>query len=115
MGKIVIHELEVFYRVGVPDAERKQPQRLLVTVEIESDFTAASASDELSRTTDYYAVTQRLLTFGGDREWRLLEKLAVDILEMLRAEFGVVTAMVEIKKFVIPEAKYVAVRLCSAS
>ena len=67
MGKIIIHELEVFYRVGVPDSERAQSQRLLVTIEMETDFTAAAASDDLARTIDYHAVTQRLLKFGEGR------------------------------------------------
>ena len=34
MSRISIVELEVFYRVGVPDAERAQAQRLLLTVVI---------------------------------------------------------------------------------
>ncbi len=44
MSRISIVDLEVFYRVGVPDAERAQPQRLLLTVEMESDFSAAAKS-----------------------------------------------------------------------
>jgi len=34
---IIISELEVFYRIGVPDSERAKPQRLLLNVEIGSD------------------------------------------------------------------------------
>ena len=34
MNKIIINDLEVSYRVGVPDAERAQPQRLLITVAV---------------------------------------------------------------------------------
>ena len=69
----------MFYRVGVPDAERAQPQRLLLTVEMESDFSAAAKSDSIADTIDYYAVTQKLLKFGEGREWKLIEKLAADI------------------------------------
>ncbi len=32
MSRISIVDLEVFYRVGVPDEERAQQQRLLLTV-----------------------------------------------------------------------------------
>ena len=73
MSKISLVDLEVFYRVGVPDAERAQPQRLLFTIELESDFTAAAKSDGIADTIDYYAVTQRLLKFGEGREWKLIE------------------------------------------
>ena len=109
--KISIIDLEVFYRVGVPDAERAQPQRLLLTVEMESDFSAAAKSDGIADTIDYYAVTQRLLKFGTGREWKLIEKLAADITEAILAEFKPLSVSVEVKKFIIPEARYVSVSL----
>ena len=111
MPKINIVDLEVFYRVGVPDAERAQPQRLLLTVELESDFTAAAKSDGIADTIDYYAVTQRLLKFGEGREWKLIEKLASDIAGTVLAEFKPQSVSVEVKKFIIPQARYVSVQI----
>ena len=111
MGKISIVDLEVFYRVGVPDAERAQPQRLLLTVELESDFTAAAKSDGIADTIDYFAVTQRLLKFGEGREWKLIEKLAADIADLVLKEFRPQAVAVEVKKFIIPQARYVCVSL----
>jgi len=111
MDKIIINDLEVFYRVGVPDQERAQPQRLLVTVEILHDFTAAANGDDLARTIDYDAVCQRLLGYGAGRSWKLIEKLAADLAEIILHEFGAETVSVEVKKFVIPQARYVAVQL----
>jgi len=114
MDKISIVDLEVFYRVGVPDTERAQPQRLLLTVEMESTFTAAAKSDSIADTIDYFAVTQRLLKFGESREWKLIEKLAADIAELIMTEFKPQAVTVEIKKFIIPQARHVAVRLTRA-
>jgi dihydroneopterin aldolase len=111
MGKISIVDLEVFYRVGVPDAERALPQRLLLTIEMESDFAAAAQSDGIADTIDYFAVTQRLLKFGEGREWKLIEKLAADLAAMVRAEFKPLSVVVEVKKFIIPQARYVSVCL----
>ena len=115
MSQISIVDLEVFYRVGVPDAERAQPQRLLLTVELESDFTAAAKSDSIVDTIDYYAVTQRLLKFGADREWKLIEKLVADIADVVLAEFKPQSVSVEVKKFIIPQARYVSVSLMKKS
>jgi dihydroneopterin aldolase len=109
MSQISIVDLEVFYRVGVPDAERAQPQRLLLTVEMEADFSAAAKSDAIGDTIDYFAVTQRLLKFGEGREWKLIEKLASDIADTILAEFKPRSVSVAVKKFVIPEARYVSV------
>ena len=109
MSQISIVDLEVFYRVGVPDAERAQPQRLLLTMEMESDFSAAAKSDSIVDTIDYYAVTQKLLKFGEGREWKLIEKLAADIAGLILAEFKPPAVTIEVKKFIIPQARYVSV------
>ena len=110
-GKISLVDLEVFYRVGVPDVERAQPQRLLLTVEMESDFSAAAQTDAIGDTIDYFAVTQRLLKFGAGQEWRLIEKLAADIADTILVEFKPQAVAVEVKKFIIPQARHVAVAL----
>jgi 7,8-dihydroneopterin aldolase/epimerase/oxygenase len=111
MDTINICELEVFYHVGVPDAERAQPQRLLVSVAMESDFSAAAKSDGIADTIDYFAVTQRLLIFGEGRNWKLIEKLAADLAETILAEFKPRRVTVEVKKFIIPQTRYVSVSL----
>lgn len=111
MSQISIVDLEVFYRVGVPDAERAQPQRLLLTVGLDADFSAAARSDSIADTIDYFAVTQRLLKFGEGREWKLIEKLAADIADTVLADFKPLSVSVEVKKFIIPEARHISVSL----
>jgi dihydroneopterin aldolase len=111
MSRISIVDLEVFYRVGVPDAERAQPQRLLLTVEMESDFSKAAKTDSIADTIDYFAVSQRLLKFGEGREWKLIEKLAADIADAILSEFKPQSVTIEAKKFVIPQARHVSVKL----
>jgi len=110
VDQITIQDLEVFYRVGVPEAERAKPQRLLLTVELEHDFTLAAKSDDLAKTVDYYLLSRRLLEFGGERQWKLIETLAVELAAMILREFKPRRVAVEIKKFVLPEARWVSVR-----
>lgn len=112
--KISIVDLEVFYRVGVPDAERAQPQRLLLTVEMDFDFSAAAKADSITDSIDYFAVSQRLLKFGEGRSWKLIEKLAADIADLVLSEFKPRSVTVEVKKFSIPQARHVAVSLTRA-
>ena len=111
MDQIVIQDLEVFYRVGVPDEERAQPQRLLLTVELECDFTQAAKTDSIEETIDYDRLSRRLAEFGNNREWKLIETLAVDLAEMILRECEPTRVSVEIKKFVLPKARWVAVRV----
>ncbi len=109
MDQIIIQDLEVLYRVGVPDQERAQPQRLLLTVELEHDFTLAAQADDLEKTIDYYRLSRRLIAFGEDREWKLIETLAVHLAAMILREFKPGRVAVEVKKFVLPEARWVSV------
>jgi len=113
VSKISIVDLEVFYRVGVPEAERVNPQRLLLTVEMEFDFSAAAKSDNVRDTIDYFAVSQRLLKFGEGRSWKLIEKLAADVADTILSEFKPQSVTVEVKKFPIPEARCVSVVVSS--
>jgi dihydroneopterin aldolase len=109
MSHISIVDLEVFYRVGVPDAERAQPQRLLLTVEMESDFSNAAKTDSIADTIDYFAVSQRLLKFGEGREWKLIEKLAAEIADAILKEFKPQVVTVKVKKFAISQARNISV------
>jgi len=111
VAKISIIDLEVFYRVGVPDEERAKPQKLLLTIEMKSSFAKAAQSDSIADTVDYFAVSQKLLKFGDGRSWKLIEKLAADIAEMILSDFQPKKVTVEIKKFPIPQAQYVSVTL----
>jgi FolB domain-containing protein len=108
---IIISGLEVFYRVGVPDEERAKPQRLLLNLEIAHNFAQAAESDELRSTIDYYSVCQRLQSFGEKREWKLIEKLADDIAKTILDDFGAERVEVEVRKFIVPQTNYVAVKL----
>ena|SRR5438270_10308380 len=111
MDKIIVSDLEVFYRVGITPEERARPQRLLITLEMGHDFTAAAGRDDLAETIDYAAVSERLLHFGDDSHWELIETLAVDLAAMVLDRFSPKQISVEVKKFSIPQARYVAVRV----
>jgi len=111
MSFITIVDLEVFYRVGISEEERAKPQRLLLTLDIELDFSSAAMSGRIGRTIDYYEVAQRLLKLGEKRSWRLIESVATDVADKILSEFHPENVTVEVKKFSVPEACYVSVNL----
>ena len=115
MAKISLVDLEVFYYVGVPDEERARPQRLLLTIEMECDVSAAARSDRIADTVDYFAVSQRLLSYGAGRSWQLIEKLAADVADLILAEFHPDQVTVLVQKFPIPQARLVSVSLTKAT
>jgi 7,8-dihydroneopterin aldolase/epimerase/oxygenase len=111
MDQIIIEEMEVFMRVGVPETERAKPQRLLLTVQMDYDFTAAAIHDRLQESIDYHAVAVRLASFGRLRSWKLIETLAVDMAETILHEFKPTRVCIEIKKFILPQTRHIAVRI----
>ena len=114
MGKIAIVDLEVHYCVGVTDQERAQPQKLLLTVEMHLDFTGAALTDRVEKTVNYQKVVDDLLHFGQGRSWRLLEKLVSNMADRILTEYEPDNVLVEVKKFVIPQARYVSASLSRA-
>ena len=111
MSNIRIVDLEVFLCVGVSDEERSKPQRLLLTVDMDYDFSSAAVTDRITKTIDYFAVAQFLLKFGEGRSWKLIEKLANDLADAVLSEFQPPVVTIEVKKFPIPQARYVSVLL----
>jgi FolB domain-containing protein len=111
MSKITITDLEVYFHVGVPDEERAKPQRLLLTVEMIHDFSSAAATDRITKTIDYYAVSQQITALGKGRNWKLIEKLATDIADLVLGEFQPTAVSVTVKKFILPQAAHVSVSL----
>jgi dihydroneopterin aldolase len=111
MHKIFIEDLALFLHVGVPEEERARPQRVLVSIELEHDFSGAAVADDLAGTIDYHAVVRRISGLGEARRWKLIETLAWAIAGICTEEFGARNALVTVKKFILPETRYVAVQV----
>ena len=113
MSRITIVDLEVHFHVGVSDEERSKAQRLLVTVDIEYDFSAAAMSDRITRTIDYVLVARTIEKLAQGHSWKLIEKLATDIADEVISGFHPQGVFVEVKKFALPQARYVSVSLAA--
>jgi dihydroneopterin aldolase len=114
MSRITIVDLEVHYCTGITDEERAKPQRLLLTVDMKFDFATASITDRIEKTINYQAVAEDLLKFGDSRSWKLIEKLVANIADMILTRYKAESVLVEVKKFALPQARYVAVSLTRA-
>lgn len=105
---ILIDELEISAHIGVPDAERSQPQRLTASITISSAHGFAGLEDELAKTVDYSAVAREVKQFVAARNDKLIETLADAIASHLLETFSLERVRIELRKFVLPDAKFVA-------
>ncbi len=109
--QILIEELELTGRIGVPDEERSEPQRLTVSLVLEAGQGFRDLADDLARTIDYAAVCAELQAFVSSRQDKLLETLASTMAEHLLAKFALRRVELELRKFILPETRFVAVRI----
>jgi dihydroneopterin aldolase len=109
---IRVVDLEVEAHIGVSHEERARAQRLLVSLEmgVES-FRAAAAADDVALAVNYFDVTQRMKRLIAGRRYKLLETLVEEIATDLLKTFPIKTVTVEIKKFILPDARWVSVQI----
>ncbi|HEY3664276.1 MAG TPA: dihydroneopterin aldolase, partial [Chthoniobacterales bacterium] len=88
-----------------------QPQRLTVSLLLEPKDDFRELADDLARTVDYAAVCAELQRFVSKRQDKLLETLANDMAAHLLAGFPLRRVELELRKFILPETRYVAVRI----
>ena len=105
--QIRIEQLELRARIGVPEVERAQPQRLLCSVAIEP--AAQPSQDNLQSTIDYAALAALVRQIGNAQVFRLLETLAEHIAEKILEKFPAREIRVEIRKFALRDAAFTSV------
>jgi dihydroneopterin aldolase len=109
---IRIADLEVWTRIGVPDEERAQPQRLLVTLAMSvDDVGPAARQDDVGLTINYADIAAQVKDFAAARPRRLLETFAHELADELLAAFPLRHLRLEVKKFVLPDARHVSVEI----
>ena len=108
---IHIELLELSAHIGVPAEERIHPQRLTlsITLQPEQDFTALN--DDLTHTVDYFTLTRRVREIASNSRWKLIESLAQEIATRILAEFNVRSLQLELRKYILPDTAFVAVRI----
>ncbi len=108
MIQIEIRDLDVSCRIGVPEEERRQCQRLLISLRL---WIPHPAADDVQHTVDYAAVAVAVRAEAIRHPRQLIETLASDIGQAILTSFSSVRQIeVEIKKFILPSTRWVAVK-----
>lgn len=108
---IHVEQLELFAHVGVPDHERRAPQRITVTVTVWPAAGLHALGDDISRTINYSAIARAVQEVVDERCDKLIETLGEKIADRLLSDFPIRRIRVELRKFVLPGAQFVSVTL----
>ncbi len=106
---IVVEELELWARVGVPEEERTQAQRLTVSLTLWPAVGFEPLADRIDHAVDYAVVVAAVKELVAARTDKLIETLAEAITAKLLTAFPLARVKVELRKFIVPGVKYVAV------
>ncbi len=109
--RILIEALELSSHIGVPDEERAAPQRLTASLVLEPVGDLREFDDRIENTVDYFAVSEFVKTLSRARPRRLVETLAEEIATELLARFPLSAVEVELRKYVLRDTQFVAIRI----
>ena len=107
--EIHIEQLDVFTRIGVPEEERANPQRLTVNISFWPSQQTSDLADHIERTVNYSAVAEETKNFVRDQSVSLIETLAERLASHLLDSFLIQKVTIELRKFALQDAKYVSV------
>ena len=108
---IHVEQLDAFTHIGVTDNEREAPQRLSLSMTIWPRSGFDESNDEISNTVDYSALCAVARDFVEARSGRLIETLAQNLAHEMLVRFPIRRITIQIRKFVVPNTKYVSVTL----
>lgn len=111
MNTIHVAGLELRPHIGVPDEERVEPQTLRLWLTLTPLQAFGEMADDVTRTIDYAVVCRRCQACAAEKPRRLIETLADDLAGLLLREFPCARVELELRKYILAETEYVAVRL----
>ena len=110
--RILIDGLELSSFIGVPEEERATAQRLTANLVLEPLRDFSTLGDALENTVDYFRVCAEVQALSRARPRRLIETLAEDLAALLLARFALRAVEVELRKYILPDTAFVAVKIC---
>ena len=108
---IIVSQLEVRAHVGVPAPERGAPQLLSISLNIIPERGLAGLGDDVLKTVDYAAVCDAVSQEVNRVSRHLIETVAEDVAAVVLRRFAVRAIEVEVRKFILRDTEYVAVRI----
>jgi len=84
--------------IGVYDWEKNFDRDIIINLEIETDFLAALRSDSLEDAIDYDAISQKVKNFIANKRFKLIEKMAQDLMNQIMEDKRIKRCKLEIDK-----------------
>ena len=106
--EIRIEQLEISARIGVPEEERVTPQRLTINISFWPYQQTRDLADNIHNAVNYSVVADETKSFVRGQSVNLIETLADQVAAHLLKTFPIQKVTVEVRKFALPDSKYVS-------
>ncbi len=98
MDIIFLGGLQIETIIGIYDWERETKQTVILDIEMAFDIQEAAKTDDIQHTLDYKAVSKRIIAFVESNHFFLVEKLTVEIANVILNEFNVPWVKITLNK-----------------
>lgn len=96
--KIQLLRINVESVIGVLSEEQSQPQQLLISAVLHSDFAAVQHSDRLEDSIDYAEVVRSIRAFAANSSSKMIEHFAHHLANHLKSTFGCSAVEITVEK-----------------
>ena len=100
---IKIKNLKLHTILGVHNWEKTFNREIIINAEIESDFTRSLESDNIDDTIDYDALTTKIKNLVAQNQFKLIEKLAQEMMNKIMEDARIKRCKLEIDKVAVIE------------
>jgi FolB domain-containing protein len=107
--EVHIEQLDIFTRIGVPEEERANPQKLTVSISLWPYQQTSDLADHIERAVNYSTVAEETKNFVRDQSLSLIETLADRLASHLLKSFPIQRVTIKLRKFALQDAKYVSI------
>ncbi len=109
---VFVRELTLLALIGIHDAEKIKPQRIVVNIDLSVQETDGPMPDDISHVVSYEIIVKKCEAIVAEGHVNLVETLAEKFAEACLKDKRVVAARVRIEKpDIIPNAKSVGVEI----
>jgi dihydroneopterin aldolase len=95
---IKIKNLKLKTVIGIHEWESAIDRQIIINIEIETDHEKSLSSDEISDAIDYDSIVSKIKDLISKNRYKLVEKMAQEIAELIMKDFRVKRCNLELDK-----------------
>lgn len=98
MDKVIIRDLMTDISIGITDAERSIPQKILINLDLYTNTAKAAGTDSIVDCVNYSTMTKNIISLAEKNQRKTVEAFAQDIAELCLSHNLVQSVRVRVEK-----------------